>query len=283
MTKFIEYATLAVTSISAIAAAWAAIATSSAAKSAKNSAQTSAKQLKTQIEGEAKIERPRLVPLNEKVSTRIYHIFSDWDIESNKRHSNFTANDSISRFSIPIINTGKSFAIDIRYSFFYYGGINGFNDYSNEEIILKLKNPQLKQIDAKSFEFHASHLRHSMIDEVTSTQLIDTKQKIEYISLIESHQLNQINLPKYFIVLCNAYLLKNEFIEQNMNLPTLKLLIKYKDQYNTVHKDTYIMRLSKKSIIRDKSTNHFDLWIDFDFVKPKNPQNKKSLPTKVGD
>lgn len=244
-----------------------------AARSARKSAQISNKQLDTQIEEKKRIDRPRLVPLNHKVSTDIYTIFSDWKTKESDPDMLFKPRNNMSRFFVPIINTGNTHAFDVRYSFELMGDINSFRDYEKDNIRLSLAEPELKQLNVSNFNFIAFHSSHRTPDAV-STQEINSSSSTQYIPLIQNNKSGEMHLPKFFVILSNAFLAEVWEETPKINRPEVILTIRYKDQLNVQHVDQYLMTFSTKFI--SASGTEVNAWIDFNYINPS--EDEKAYP-----
>jgi len=141
---------------SAVGAVWAAIA-------AQKSAKTSAKQLNTQIKEQEKVERPRIVPLNKQVSTEIPFPLVDWSRDDQNRLNLFVGYSKFSEFTIPVINTGKSFALNVGYYYEIEGGINAIEDktYDDHSIIGPSAEERMQDLDQFEFSIRAIDSRPS--------------------------------------------------------------------------------------------------------------------------
>lgn len=265
-TSLLNYITLGISFIAASASVLAAIKTASAAKAANLSANTSAEQLKTQISNQEKIERPRLVPLNVYVTPNTYNILSDWNnYENNTSFKDFTV--FYSNLKIPIINTGKSFAIDVDYSFSLIGEIP---NYSSDNVKVNFESEESTDDD---LIFTVTEFKEKPV-----LKKFRVYSYTEYIPLIKSNEISEMYIPNYFVVLCNVYskeypnfaLGSKDSQENNKNnRPKLRLVIRYKDQYDKRHIDEYVMELSGKSFIEGEDAHIFGTHIDFNLAGTK--------------
>lgn len=242
-----------------------------AALSARKSAQISKTQLETQIEEKKQVDRPRLVPLNHRVSVELHSIFSDWAVEETDSAFKFKAKHRMSRFHVPLINTGNTHAFDVRYSFKIQGGIDAFQEYNADGVQLLLADPDLKQLSVDHFNFIA-------IEEAPSNPAAFTRQEIEavpyiqYIPLIQNNKSDEMHLPKFFIILSNVYLEEYWLQGPSINRPEVIVTLRYKDQLHVEHIDQYLMTLSNKQIRAHGP--EVNTWVDFQYIEPK-PENKK--------
>ena len=242
-----------------------------AALSARKSAQISTTQLETQIEEKKQVDRPRLVPLNHRVSLELHSIFSDWKVEETDSKFTFKNKHKMSRFHVPLINTGNTHAFDISYSFKLLGGIDSFQEHEDNSLSLSLANPDLKQLGVENFNFVA-------IEYPPGNPTVYTKQEVEvipypqFIPLIQNNKNGEMHLPKFFIILSNIHLEEHWLQGPSINRPEAIVTIKYKDQLNVEHVDKYLMSLSKKQI----STHgpEVNTWVDFQYIKPPIEQKK---------
>lgn len=256
--------------------------TAIAARAAWKSAKVSAQQLTDQKEDQMKTERPRLVPLNQFVSPHPKEILSDWKTST---EIDYTFTDFYTNFSnvkIPIINTGKSFAIDINYSFSLEGGIEAIKTYSSEKTKIsisrfpeeeaKIRMLQTDSFNIQVYDFDSDHARKD--DNRVKTSFFHIAPYKRHISLIKTNETDELYIPNYFVVLCNIYLQEYDYIEKHNELirPKIRLNIQYKDQYNEIHTDQYMMELSTKQFEGRNYSYPFEAWIDFIFIKPVNKQ-----------
>lgn len=272
----IEVISIVVSVVAAGASVWAAFRTATAAKAASKSAELSSIQLKEQKEERERVERPRLVPLNHKLSTKIPSIFSDWETEEDKNAITMRLLDKFSRFTIPVINTGKSFAIDVKYAFNFKDGIHSFEDYSGGGLQAMLDKPELKQLESvRRFSFWATETNEADREEF-ETKLVDATGFVRSIPLVESGKIEQLEIPLYFIVLSNIFLKRYFSQSPNIKHPTLLLEIRYRDQYQTLHADDYLMRVGTKPI---KFNNpQYTTGVEFKFVRSYEVNKKEKSP-----
>lgn len=243
---------------SAIGAVWAAIA-------AQKSAKTSAKQLNTQIKEQEKVERPRIVPLNKQLSVEIPFPLVDWSRDDQDRLNSFVGYSKFSEFTIPVINTGKSFALNVGYCYEIEGGINAIEDktYDNHSIIGPSAEERMQDLDQFEFSIKATNPRQS--PRRWSMFIAEVVSYISYIPIVQSNETEQLQIPSYFVALSNVYLLncwdkdENELIN-----PKLILTIFYKDQFNNEHEDKFRMRLGNQMSLKNSITKS---WIEFEPIK----------------
>lgn len=267
LNDWIQISTLVVAIIAAGASVWAAIATYGAAKAARDSADISAKQFKIQIDEQEKIERPRLVPLNHKISRIALHALDDWVDSENDSKKKLNGKEGFSEFTIPIINTGHSFALDVRYCFEIEGGIDAIRHLSYEKTFISEPNIIEEYKEQGFFTFIMGEETEHITSpgKVNNFFYAEVIPKYSYISIIQSDVTSHISIPSYFVVLSNIFLM-NFFVkrEAEMLRPILRLTIEYKDQYNNQHSDIYRMSLSDKHISAKGSA--IETWIDFELI-----------------
>lgn len=244
----------------------AAVGTLWAANSARQSAQTSAKQLNSQIKEQEKIERPRLFPLNKELSSEVPLPLADWVKDENNKIKLLIGKSKFSDFTLPIINTGKSFAIDVRYSYEIEGGIHAIDDkdYDNHAIIGPSSEEKLQDAEFFSFTVKAIDSRYS--PERVNWLIADVVPYFRYIPIVQSNEIKQIQIPSYFVALSNIYLI-NCWYHNDSDLirPKLILTIYYKDQYNNEHIDYFRMQLSNRQMSFKGSI--VEAWIDFEQIE----------------
>lgn len=265
---YFEIITLAVSTLSAFATAFAAWATYRAAKSARDSADVSAKQLETQLSEQSRIERPRLVPLNKQVILA-KNVLSDWTFTHTGARFRISGKEPFSRFKIPLINAGKSFAIDIKYCYEIEGGMDTIKPASFETSVIKRAEYIEGYEEEGYFQFDICELNEESTKEGRRMNIFHAEMipYFRYISILQSEEKVEIEIPNYFIALSNLYgahYLSDE--KENVSDPVLRLTIMYTDQYNKPHKDVYRMRLSDKHI--SIKGDVFKTWIDFEYVSP---------------
>ncbi|WP_214810948.1 hypothetical protein [Exiguobacterium sp. s127] len=246
-----------------VGALWAAL-------SARKSAKISSKQLDNQIEEKKQVDRPRLVPLNHRVSTEIDSIFSDWETDEIMTKFRFKQRYKMSRFTVPIINTGNTHAFDVRYSFKLRGGIDSFRDYDGVNVRLLLADPELRQLGREHFNFIAYEFPIEN-PNAYEKQEVEVIPYIQYIPLIQNDKSGEMHLPKFFVILSNVYLDEYWKTNPNINNPEVIVTLRYKDQLHVEHTDRYLMTLSTKQV--RTSGPEVNTWVDFEYIKP--PKNDK--------
>jgi len=243
---------------SAVGAVWAAIA-------AQKSAKTSARQLNTQIKEQEKVERPRIVPLNKQILVEIPFPLVDWSRDAQDELNLFVGYSKFSEFTIPVINTGKSFALNVGYYYELEGGIDAIKDkdYDNHSIIGPSAEERMQDLDQFEFNIRAIDSRPSPIRWIRF--IAEVVSYISYVPIVQSNATEQIQIPSYFVALSNVYLL-NCWDEEDSELinPKLILTIFYKDQFNNEHEDKFRMRLGNQKSLKDSITK---AWIEFEPIK----------------
>lgn len=234
-----------------------------AALSARKSAQISSKQLKTQIEEKKQVDRPRLVPLNHMISTEISSYFTDWQTNEDGTIQKFEESKNLSRFFVPLINTGNTHAFDVRCSFKLKQGIYALRkNFESERVILNRPIDDSTQ-DEDYFEFE-------VISTIPNNQRIIDQQKVrvesstQFFPLIQNDKSSKIYMPKFFIILNNIYLKEYLNPPVTFHRHEVILTIHYKDQIENEHSDKYLMVLSNKQISYNESI--FNTWIDFKYM-----------------
>ncbi|WP_290779499.1 hypothetical protein [Exiguobacterium sp. UBA5002] len=259
---------------SAIGAVWAAVA-------ARKSASVSSKQLEHQIVQQEKIDLPRLVPLNTFIQTEVLKMNSDWKkIDSSLINNNVETEqtsvkelklkEKFSSYPLSLINTGKMFALDVKYNYVLEGGRDSINEYLFDDIKLKVLDPEKGQLESDEFEFlfyqdYKGYNGNRTIDN----QIITVKPYTRYIPIIKSEEKVELLIPSYFVLLSNIYI-KSNWIHQRNSLkrPQLILTIIYTDQFYQVHTLEYRMTLSLKQIrTRGFESEYIETWVDFELIK----------------
>lgn len=298
--EWMDYLTLGVAFVAAGASVWAAVATYHAAKSARDSADVSAQQLRNQIKEQERIERPRLIPLNTIVLPHPSSVLSDWrtpksDAGLIESKEDELVNDNFiklpTRFSnveIPIINAGKSFAIDIIYTLSLAGDVNSIIEYDSEFAKLSLAYPRSTTDPDEMFSIHVityNNFEHMSSNneknqETTLDEVFLVRPHERHISILESSKKNKIFIPSYFVVLFNIY--HKEFYSNSnredqitMPMPQLKLKIEYNDQYSIRYIDEYYMELSTKQFNSTSYHPKFEAWVDFKHISSSSIPNKQ--------
>lgn len=237
---------------------WAAI-------SARKSAQTSAKQLESQIKDQEKLERPRLVPLNKEILVEIPHPLVDWSTNKENELNIIKGKSRYSEFTVPIINTGKSFAINTKYCYEIEGGIHAIDSKSYKDHSIIGPDPDELMLESEHFHFRVSakDLRPSY-----NKWYLFMAEVIPYLNsvpIVQSNSIEQLQIPSYFVALSNIYLL-NFWHKEDSELiqPKLILTIYYKDQYNNEHMDKFRMQLGNQ--INHKNSK-VRAWIEFEQIE----------------
>lgn len=258
--------TLIVEIIAAIGTVYAAIKTAHAAEAARKSANISAEEFKNQVKEKERIERPRLVPLSHYVAPHPTDILSDWKTSTVFDNTFTEFKTEFSNTKIPIINTGTSYALDIKYSFQLMGDPSTeIRSYSSDKVrsILNILNP--RDIKFKVFDYDTQY-RDAVYGQTHCMEFKITNYD-RYISLIQSNQTEELYIPSFFVVLCNLYSKEYSNIMSNekeiMKRPRLRLIITYKDQYENEVLDDYIMELSERQFKGNDYNYRFDTWIEF--------------------
>lgn len=241
----------------------AAFGTLLAALSARKSAKISNIQLNNQIEEKRRIDRPRLVPLNHVISTEISSFFTDWQTNEDREIRKFEEDNKMSRFYVPLINTGNTHAFDVRCSFKLQRGIYAFQEnYESERVKLERPDGSSTQ-DEDYFEFNVTTIFPGY-NQRNETQNVKVESCTQFFPLIQNDKSSKIYMPKFFIILNNIYL--KEYLNPPVTFHKYKVIltIHYKDQIETEHTDRYLMVLSNKQISYNESI--FNTWIDFKYM-----------------
>ncbi|UKS54852.1 hypothetical protein [Exiguobacterium acetylicum] len=259
---------------SAIGAVWAAVA-------ARKSASVSSKQLEQQIIQQEKIDLPRLVPLNTFIQTEVIKMNSDWKkIDSTLINNNvekeqtpvkeLRLKEKFSSYPLPLINTGKMFALDVKYNYVLEGGRDSITEYSFDKIKLKVLDPEKGQLESDEFRFffYQDYQGYNSNQSIEN-QIITVKPYVRYIPIIKSEETVDLLIPSYFVLLSNIYI-KSNWIHQrkSMKRPCLILTIMYTDQFYQVHTLVYRMALSLKQLrTKGFETEYIETWVDFELIK----------------
>lgn len=235
--------------LSAILDILTAVATMLAAIYAGKSSRTSARQLNTQLKEQEKVERPRLVPLNKQVISEVPFVLADWVLDFEGKMKRLRSRDKFSGYTIPIINTGKSFAIDIRYSYEIENGVHAIQSKSYRDHLIVGPSPDEKMTDASLFTFDIKAMYTLTDPGRYHTFTAESTPYIRYVPIIQSGEKAELLIPSYFVVLSNIYL-KNywEYEQHELIRPKLKLTIWYKDQYNQEHEDYFRVELAQRQM-----------------------------------
>lgn len=281
----IEIITLIVSSGGILFSAVAAIA-------AWRSASISSKQLKEQRDENERLEKPRLVPLNTLVNPHVNSILSDWKLPKTangmvEQIDGVSINSDFSplpnRFSdvkIPMINAGKSFAIDVTYSLTLVGGISSIDDYESDFAKIQLDSKHVRELDSEIFNILVIDYNHDEVRGV-SNDIFTILPHSRHISIIESGDKDEIFIPSYFVALSNIYFKEHYtrfFTERKtskMKKPSIKLVINYVDQYYKKHHDEYFMEISTKQFDSPSYIPRFEAWIDFIYIDPIKTKKQK--------
>lgn len=237
---------------------WAAI-------SARQSAKTSSKQLETQNKQQEKVERPRLIPLDKQFISEIPFPLVDWSRDDNGNLNTIEGYSKFSEFTIPLINTGKSFALNVRYHYQIEGGIDAIENknYDDHSIIGPSVEERIQNLDSFEFRIRATDSRSSPGSR--STFYAEVVAFIENVPIVQSNETVQLKIPSYFVALSNVYLINNWDTEEHELInPKLILTIFYKDQYNNDHEEKFRMQLGKGI---KQVGNITEAWIEFEQIK----------------
>ncbi|WP_336798593.1 hypothetical protein [Exiguobacterium acetylicum] len=258
---------------SAIGAVWAAVA-------ARKSASVSSKQLEHQIIQQEKIDLPRLVPLNTFIQTEVLKMNSDWKkIDPTSINNNVEAEqtpvkelklkEKFSSYALPLINTGKMFALDVKYNYVLEGGRDSITEYSFDDVKLKVLDPEKGQLESDEFQFffYQDYQGYNS-DRSIENQVITVKPYVRYIPIIKSEETVDLLIPSYFVLLSNIYIKSNWMHQRNsLKRPRLILTIVYTDQFYQVHTLEYRMTLSLKQIrTRGFESEYIETWVDFELI-----------------
>ncbi|WP_026829789.1 hypothetical protein [Exiguobacterium antarcticum] len=253
----------------------AAIAAAIAAVFAGWSATISLNQFKAQTKEKEESDRPRLLPVNKNITVEVESIFTDWDLNK----PNLTPiKDKFVKAPIEMINTGKSFAVNIEYSFRLLDDISDFEDFDEDYTLKFIKS------DAGIFTIHANdtfeHIFYrengkDVIENRGVNKDMNTIPYTRYHSLLKSEESTFLLVPNYFVVLTNHFVLQYSMLNENIvKLPRLSLRLKYSDQHQNEYVDIYEMVSSKKHI--QMIDSKYEGWIDFQLIHSETP--KKESP-----
>lgn len=251
----------------------AAIAAAVAAGFAGWSATVSNKQFEAQKREKEESERPRLLPVNKNISVEVASIFTDWDLNK----INLTPiKDKFVKAPIEMINTGKSFAVNIEYSYRLLDNSSEFKDFDDEYSIKFIKSHDgILTISAKS-AFENIYYRTDGNDVFKNTNVRKDMNVIPYLRyhpLLKSEESAFLLVPNYFVVLTNHYIFQHSRLnEDGIKLPRLSLRIKYSDQLQNEYVDIYEMIASTKQI--QTNDKRYEGWIDFHLLHSEAPKKK---------
>lgn len=245
----------------------AAIAAAVAAGFAGWSATISLKQFNAQVKEKEESERPRLLPINTNISIEVKSILTDWDL--NKR--NLTPiKEKFVRSPINMINTGKSFAVNIEYRFRLLNNTDEFNNFDDENgyslNFIKSKN-NFFTISAKdNFEHKLySDDENYVLNNQDVRVDMNTIQYHRYHPLLKSEESTVLFIPHYFVVLTNHFIIQYSMLnDDDVELPRLLLRLKYNDQHQNEYVDIYEMTSSKKQMRMNDL--YYEGWIDFQLI-----------------
>jgi len=210
-----------------------------AALSARKSAKISAKQLNTQIQQQINAESPRLVPLNSEIDILFKGVHTDW-FSSKMPARNFLNYKSF--FNTKIINTGKTFALDVFVNFSLEDGTHIFDYHYDDYLSLML----VDQAQANSSDVDDFFV--NIIEYQSSNNLVDKDEPIhieptqQYFPLIQHAESLDIEIPKYFIILSNVYAMVHK--SDTLKKPRLIMKLSYKDEYMKTYDEMFIVELS---------------------------------------
>lgn len=253
----------------------AAIAAAVAAGFAGWSAKVSNNQFEAQKKEKEESERPRLLPVNKNISVKVASIFTDWDLNK----PNLTPiKDKFVKAPIEIINTGKSFAVNIEYSYRLLDNISEFKNFDNEYSIKFIKSQNNNVTISAIDEFENIYFRDDGKKVIKNTGLRGDLRVFPYLRyhpLLKSEESTFLLVPNYFVLLTNHYIIQHSMLnEDGIKLPRLSLRLKYHDQLQNEYVDIYEMVASTKQIQTNKQ--RYEGWIDFQLVHSEAP--KKNSP-----
>lgn len=247
---------------------WAAIA-------AQQSAKISREQLEGQIHQKEQIDLPRLVPVNAFIQSEVLKMNSDWKkIDSTKLNDDkeSTQSESVmlkklnkfSSYTLPLINTGKLFAFDVRYNYVFEGGRDAVKDYEFDDVKIKVLNPEEGQLESNRFKFKFEQKYNG----ITVSDIVKVEPYVRFIPIIKSEETVELLVPAYFVLLSNIYIKSNWVHYRNaMHRPKLILRLMYTDQYYQVHTLVYRMALSLKQVhTKGFESEYIETWIDFELI-----------------
>lgn len=257
-----------------------ALAAVGATFAAWRSADTSSKQLNTQIEQQSKISRPRLVPLNTVIHTKIVTVLDDWvpkneEIAVKEQEPLFLSqNHSFSTFPIDVVNMGTSFAINVSYHYELEGGMDALEEYDYKGKKLLFDDSSMIQLNPIDFDMILSQDYKGNLREPTFKFITLRIRRIKrFISYIKGGEKSSFLIPTYFVAVSNLFLKhrNGDPNEKIIKRPKLVLKISYEDQYNEKYTDTYKMQLAKAPLRRAGfEREEVYAWIFFEFVEPLN-------------
>lgn len=251
----------------------AAIASAIAAVFAGWSATISLNQFKAQTKEKEESERPRLLPLNKNVMVPVESIFTDWDL---KNHNIEPIKDKFVMVPIEMINTGKSFAVNIQYSFRLLNDLSTFEDFEEDYTLqFKKSNTGIFTIYAKDIFEHVFFYGDGSykVEKKGVNQEMNTIPYIRYIPLLKSEESKFLLVPNYFVLLTNHFAIQYSSLNENsVQLPRLSLRLQYSDQHQNEYIDIYEMTASTKQI--QMSNHQYEGWIDFELIHSEVPKKK---------
>lgn len=239
---WVDYVTFGVTGL-------ASIATAIAAFQAKRSADISANQFKEQTAQHYKANRPRLIPSNTLLKTKIPYVLADWDTSPEDSSISIT-DQSLSRFSVPLINISSHFATDIYYKFELFGGTNSITEYQNDtnDIRISFQDNSVRQLEDQAFSFSLFSTNNPILDERNTNIIVGSISNA--LSMVKPNEEANLYLPHYFVILNNIFF--DSYGMENQNRfprPKLVLDISYKDQYFNSISEKYHVQVSTNQIV----------------------------------
>lgn len=246
--EFTDIITLSASLLATGGTVYAALKSAVAAKAAEASANVSIDQFYDQLnerekqeQERKKIERPILTPLSKEFNAQTDTIFRDWDNLDRR----FSISDQYSAFSFEVFNTGKSFALDVHFSFELLDINTSIPDLSNEFIQIEKREDLIDDYSNESDDDNSKdkfYMDISEKEEQFYSYLIEPFE--QFYPLVESGKSCKVNVHFYFILLNNIFLKYGTLVDEfSNNIPKLKLIINYKDQYDKPFESKYIVKL----------------------------------------
>lgn len=221
-----------------------------AALSARKSAEISSKQLDTQLQQQKNAERPRLVPLNTEIDIGYRGVYTDW-FSSTREGSNYLSNKSF--FNIKMINTGKTFALDIVITFKFKGGTQIFDYHYNDNLsLLLLDQSKADSPDIDDFYIYVEEdSRWNKLNKYgDKDEHVHIAPTNRHVPLVQHAESLEVEIPKYFIILSNAYAMVHES-DTPFEKPSLIMNLSYKDEYMKTYNEIFIVELSDVTTPRE--------------------------------
>lgn len=250
----------------------AAIAAAIAAIFAGWSATISLNQFKAQTKEKEESDRPRLLPVNKNIIIEAESIFTDWDLDK----PNLTPiKDKFVKAPIEMINTGKSFAVNIEYSFRLLDNINDFNNFDEDYTLnfIRSDNNFLTLSAKGTFESILYRENEDIIKNTNIRRDMNMIPYVRYHPLLKSEEATLLLIPNYFVVLTNHFIIQYFRLNDDVvKLPRLSLRLKYSDHHQNEYVDIYEMVASTKQI--QTTDLKYEGWIDFQLMHSESPKKK---------